>query len=84
MAAYVLLCEHNNFARAAAELGQPEAIVRERISSLESSLGAVLVEEKGSSVIPTSEGERYRKIATDVLHQVEALVSANGKSPSQR
>lgn len=83
MRAFVEVVESGGFGRAADRLGLSKSIVSRRVSGLESSLGARLLDRTTRGVAPTPAGEEFKARAERILADLEEardLVAESGRA----
>jgi DNA-binding transcriptional LysR family regulator len=82
---FLALAETGNFTRAAEARHASQAAFSRRIMALEAWLGATLVDRSGFPSRLTSEGERFRERAAEIVGQVaEARTEAAGHAAPRR
>ena len=74
--AFVAICEHRHFGRAAEELMVSQQALSKRLARLEEALGAALVLRDGRTVEPTDAGRRFLEPAIAAIAAAEVAVRA--------
>ncbi|MFE9422621.1 LysR family transcriptional regulator [Kitasatospora sp. NPDC006697] len=74
--AFLAVCEHRHFGRAAAGLSITQQALSKRIARLEEALGERLLDRDGRGAAPTAAGERLLEPARAVLAACAAAVTA--------
>ena len=82
--AFITVCDHMNFTRAAEQLGYAQSSITAQIRQLENELGVRLFERMGKSIALTQAGARLVSYATELLRLSDTMKAAvtDGGVPS--